>query len=73
MEYPVRVEEHERLQDLVCETLCLLWRKSGTLLLHVLLEVVLEVLEYQVKLLLGKEDFLEPKLRREWLIYNDQF
>ena len=60
MEYPVRVEEHEGLQDLVCETLCLLWWKRSTLLLHVLLEVVLEVFEHQVELVLGEQHFLEP-------------
>lgn len=59
VEYPVRVEEHEGLQDLVRETLRLLRWQSRPLLLHILLEVILEVLEHQVELLLRKQHFLE--------------
>lgn len=59
MEDPVRVQEDEGLQDLVRETLRLLWRQGGALLLHVLLKVILEVLEHQVQLLLREEHFLE--------------
>lgn len=70
MEDPVRVQEDEGLQDLVRETLRLLWRQGGALLLHVLLKVILEVLEHQVQLLLREEHFLEPKLRTEELIHG---
>jgi len=47
------------LQYLVSEALCLLWRQCRSLLLHVLFEIVLEVLEYQVELLLGEQHFFE--------------
>ena len=60
MEYTVRVKEDERLTNLIQERLSLLWRKCGLLLLHVFLEIVLEVFEDEVQLVLREEDLLEP-------------
>ena len=54
MEDAVRVQEHERLENLIRERLRLLWRKRRTLLLHVFLEIVFQVLENEVQLLLAK-------------------
>lgn len=59
VEYAVRVEEYERLTNLIEERLSLLGRQGSTLLLHVLLEVVLEVFEHQVQLVLREQHFLE--------------
>ena len=66
------MQEDEGLQNLVGETLSLLWRQGRSLLFHVLFEVILQVLKHEVQLLLGKQYFFQPKLRTERLIYNDQ-
>lgn len=59
MEYTVRVEEDEGLANLIKERLGLFGRQGSTLLLHVLLEVVLEVFEHQVELVLGEQHLLK--------------
>ena len=61
VEDPVRVQEHQRLADLVEERLSLLGRQGSALFLHILLEIELQILENKVQLVLGEEDFLEPK------------
>lgn len=59
MENAVRVQENESLRTLVEEALSLFRRESRTLLLHVLLEIVLEVLKDEIELVLGEKHFLE--------------
>lgn len=52
MENSVGVQKDQGLQDLVEEALGLSWGQCLAHLLHVLLQVVLQVLENQVELLL---------------------
>jgi hypothetical protein len=60
------------LKDLVSEALDLLRWQRPTDLPHVLLQVVVAVLENEVKLVLGVDDFLEPiKLVFNSLIRNE--
>lgn len=59
MENAVRVQENEGLRTLVEEALSLFRRESRALLLHVLLEIVLEVLKDEIELVLGEKHFLE--------------
>lgn len=61
VENTVRMQEDERLQDLVEQTLALLGRQSRAHLLLILLEVKLEIFEHQVELLLAEQDFLESE------------
>ena len=49
---------------MVEEALCLFGRECRTLLLHILLQVVLEIFEDEVQLVLGEQYFLEPMLRQ---------
>ena len=49
---------------MVEEALCLFGRERRTLLLHILLQVVLEIFEDEVQLVLGEQYFLEPMLRQ---------
>lgn len=61
VENAVLVQVDERLQNLVQKALrLLLWQRLVPLLLHVLLQVELEVLEDEVKLVLRIDDLLEP-------------
>lgn len=59
MENAVRVQENESLRTLVEEALSLFRRESRALHLHVLLEIVLEVLKDEIELVLGEKHFLE--------------
>ena len=59
MENAVRVQENEGLRTLVEEALSLFRRESRALHLHVLLEIVLEVLKDEIELVLGEKHFLE--------------
>ena len=61
MENSVLVQVNERLQDLVQEGLGLvLGQRLVPVLLHVLLQVELQVLEHQVELVLRIDDLLQP-------------
>tara|TARA_B110000305_G_C19291655_1_gene564504 strand:+ start:612 stop:821 length:210 start_codon:yes stop_codon:yes gene_type:complete len=59
VENAVRVQENESLRTLVEEALGLFRRESRALLLHVLLEIELEVLKDEIELVLGEKHFLE--------------
>ena len=61
MENSVLMQVDKRLQNLIQEALCLLlWQWLITVLLHVLLQVELEVLEDEEKLVLRIDDLLQP-------------
>ena len=61
MENSVLMQVDKCLQDLIQEALCLLlWQWLITVLLHVLLQVELEVLEDEEKLVLRVDDLLQP-------------
>ena len=61
MENSVLMQVDKRLQNLIQEALCLLlWQRLITVLLHVLLQVELEVLEDEEKLVLRIDDLLQP-------------
>ena len=65
MENSVLVQVNQRLKDLVQKALCLLlgqWLIS--MLLHVLLEVKLQVLEDQEQLVLRVDNLLKPKTNK---------
>lgn len=61
----VGVEEEQSLEDLPQEALALSLREWFADALHVLLKVEFEVLEYQIELILGEQDLLQPKIN--WL------
>ena len=54
------MQEHQGLVDLVEEALCLFGRERRALLLHILLQVVLEIFEDEIQLVLREQYFLEP-------------
>ena len=71
VEDAVLVQVDQRLQDLIQEELGLLFRQRlVALLLHVLFQIVLQVLEDQVQLVLTVDDFFEPAvhMKQKWRI-----
>ena len=55
------MQEHQGLVDLIQETLSLFGRECGTFLLHILLEVELQVLEDEIQLVLREQHFLKSE------------
>ena len=62
MHHSVSVAVGSSLQDLVGETLHILWRKWTTNVPHVFLQIELAILKNEVELVFRVDNFLQPKL-----------